>query len=420
LDHSLDVGQTARTIVRTGVPELGELCVIDFVREDGWIGDSVVAAVKPGVAERLEEIRRESPLDPEGNHPVAQVLRSGTATVWRDLTEPDVVEQVAQSDQHRGFMAEAGYTSAAVVALVARGRTLGTLSFLHATNDLRYDPAELELLGDLADRAAMALDNARLYQERDRIASNLQRGLRPPTPAEVPGLEISVIFEAAGEGIEIGGDLYDVLPTDDGCWVLIGDVAGKGSEAAGTSVALRHSVRGLTSELDEPDELLRRVNDLLLEGTGPNAFATALLLRMRRAGAGWTLALAGAGHPPAVHISANGARQLGGGAMLGGWPDCAIARHDLTIGVGETLVLCTDGWMEVGPPERHSDSQALAELTLGLADRGLEDLTDELRRDALSRGAGTLRDDLVVLALRPAERAVAASARVAATLAEQR
>ena len=97
----------------------------------------------------------------------------------------------------------------------------------------------------------------------------------------MPGLEISVVFEAAGEGIEIGGDLYDVLPTDDGCWVLIGDVAGKGSAAAGVSVAVRHAVRGLTREIDEPEEVLRRVNELLLEGTGLNDFATALLMRMR-------------------------------------------------------------------------------------------------------------------------------------------
>ena len=139
--------------------------------------------------------------------------------IWRDLKAPAIVDQVAQNDEHRQLMDDAGYNSAAVVALVARGRTLGALSFLHARPDLSYDPADLEFLAELGDRAAMALDNARLYGERDRIASNLQRGLRPPRPPAVEGLEISVVFEAAGERIEIGGDVYDVLPTDDGCWV---------------------------------------------------------------------------------------------------------------------------------------------------------------------------------------------------------
>ena len=166
-------------------------------------------------------------------------------------------------------MRDAGYNSAAVVPLVARGRTIGALSFLHAHGDLRYDQGDLEFLAELGERAGLALDNARLYQERDRVAKNLQRGLRPPRPAEVAGLDISVVFEAAGEGIEVGGDLYDVLPTEDGCWLLVGDVAGKGSTAAGVSVALRHSVRGLVREIAEPDEVLRRVNELLLTGETP-------------------------------------------------------------------------------------------------------------------------------------------------------
>ena len=113
------------------------------------------------------------------------------------------------------------------------------------------------------------------------------------------GSTSSVVFEAAGRGIEIGGDLYDVLPTDDGCWVLVGDVAGKGSAAAGVSVAVRHAVRGLTREVDEPEEVLARVNELLFEGTGLNDFATAVLVRLRRKGDGLD-ARGGVRGPPAA------------------------------------------------------------------------------------------------------------------------
>src|SRR4029079_7444910 len=123
----------------------------------------------------------------------------------------------------------------AAVPLIARGNRLGALSFGHARPDVRYDSGDLPFLTELGDRAAMALDNARLYSERTRISESLQRGLRPPRPAPVPGLAIEVVFEAAGEGIEVGGDLYDVLPTDNGCWVLVGDVAGKGSQERGGS-----------------------------------------------------------------------------------------------------------------------------------------------------------------------------------------
>jgi PAS domain S-box-containing protein len=401
LDSSLDLTETARTIVSTAVPELAELCLIDFRRADGWLGDSVVAGKDPAMAARLERIRRERPLDPNGEHPVAQVLRLSQPMVWRDLTAPEVVDKVAQSGDHLQLMRDAGYNSAAVVPLSARGRTLGALSFLHANKDVRYDTGDLEFLAELGERAALALDNARLYQERDRVARNLQRGLRPPRPAEVPGLGVSVVFEAAGEGIEVGGDVYDVLPSEDGCWLLVGDVAGKGSTAAGVSVAVRHSVRGLTREIDEPDEVLRRVNELLIGGESLNDFATAMLVRLRRREQGWNLVLAAAGHPPAVLTGPSEPELLGGGSVLGAWEEPNVGRHERTLADGETLALCTDGWLEAGPVASHHGPEAFAEMTQALSGLELDELTERLRADAVGRSSGSLRDDLVVLAVRP-------------------
>src|SRR5690606_35374392 len=111
---------------------------------------------------------------------------------------------------------------------------------------------------------------------------------------------------------------------EQGCWVLIGDVAGKGSAAAGVSVAVRHSVRGLSREIDDPGEVLARVNELLVDGTSLHDFATAMLLRLRPRGDGWELALAAAGHTPAILAGAGGTRQLGGGSVLGAWPRAAL------------------------------------------------------------------------------------------------
>jgi PAS domain S-box-containing protein len=402
LDTSLDIEQTARTIVATAVPELAEICVIDFLREDGGYGDSVVAGADPAAAARLEEIRRNLPLDPAGEHPVAQVMREARPMIWRDLTAPDVIDQIVQSDAHRTLIDDAGYNSAAVVPLIARGRKLGAVSFLHARRDLRYDPGDLDFLGELGDRAAMALDNARLYSERTRISESLQRGLRPPRPAPVAGLSIEVVFEAAGEGIEVGGDLYDVLPTEDGCWVLIGDVAGKGTDAAAVSVALRHAVRGLTREIEEPAEVLARVNELLLSGSSLNDFATAMLLRLWRDETGaWRAAVASAGHPPAVHVGRGATRLLGGGTVLGAWEDASVCSHEVELGGEDALVLCTDGWLEAGPVATHAGPEQLARMASALVQLELPELTARLRADAIRRGGGVLRDDLVILALRP-------------------
>jgi PAS domain S-box-containing protein len=401
LDASLDSIETARTIVGTAVPELAEICVIDFVRRDGMLGDSIVAGADPRAATWLEEIRRRAPLDPDSEHPAAQVLRSGMPMSWRDLTDPGVIEQVAQSPEHRRLIEDAGYHSAAVVPLMARGRVIGVLSFLHASSDMRYDPEDLAFLSELGDRAALALDNAQLFEERARIARNLQRGLRPPAPAAVPGLEISVVFEPAGESSGIGGDFYDVLPTEDGCWILIGDVAGKGSAAAGVSVAVRHAVRGLSREISEPDEILFRVNELLREGNTLNDLATVELIRMRQKPSGWSLKLAAAGHPPAVCVSPAGARQLGGGSILGAWPSPTIATHELDLAEGESLILTTDGWFEVGPVSSHRQPAYLAEILAEIGSLDLPELTERLRRDAIECSGEELKDDMVILALRP-------------------
>lgn len=401
LDASLDFDRTARTIVETAVPNLAELCVIDLVRRDGWVGDSIVGAANPAAAPVLEEIRRRSPLDPRGEHPVAQVLRAGRPMVWQDLTSASVMQTVVQSDEHRQLIEEAGYRSAAVAPLVARGSTLGTLSFLHASTDLRYDDTDLQLLGELADRAALALDNARLYEERDRIAQNLQRGLRPPEPPYVAGLDLSVVFDPYGEGMEIGGDLYDILPNGDGCWIVIGDVAGKGSAAAGVAVALRHSMRGLARQIDDPAELLAQLNEMLLEGRSLNDFATAVLVRLRRDGERWRFSLATAGHPPAVHVKADGPVQLGGGSVLGAWADSPLGHHEGELLPGETLVLATDGWFEAGPAETHVGGDALGAMAHSCADLDLSEMTEFLRQDAIHRSGGPLRDDMVVLAVRP-------------------
>jgi PAS domain S-box-containing protein len=404
LDASLDFERTARTIVKNAVPQLAQVCVLDFIRRDGWIGDSIVGGAEPEVGAALEEIRRNASLDPRGEHPVAQVLRAGRPMVWRDLTSPAVMREVVQSEAHRELIERTRYQSAAVAPLVARGATLGAISFLHSNTDLRYDESDLQLLAELADRAALALDNARLYEERDRVAHNLQRGLRPPEPPYVPDLDISVVFDAYGEGMEIGGDLYDILPTEDGCWIMIGDVTGKGSAAAGVAVALRHSMRALARHVDDPATLLHQLNEILVEGQTLNDFATALLLRLRKKDDSWSLALAAAGHPPAIHLRADGPAQLGGGTVLGAWPDSPVPSHERDLLPGETLILSTDGWFEVGPPETHVGPEALAELAHSLAELDLAELTGCLRQDALARSDGPLRDDLVLLAIRPGGR----------------
>ncbi|HYU16408.1 MAG TPA: PAS domain S-box protein, partial [Candidatus Acidoferrum sp.] len=332
MDSTLDFIETARTIVETAVPDFCELCMIDFLSADGSsIGESVVAAADPSAAEELERIRRTAPLDPRGNHPVAKVIRESRPVVIRDLTTPGVRAELAQNDEHRDFIARLGYTSAAVAPLVARGRLLGALSFLHVASDLRYDESDLALFEDLAARAAMSLDNARLYVERDRIAKTLQRGLRPAEPQPIPGLELSVVFEAAGEGVEMGGDFYDVIEVGDGWMILIGDVVGRGSEAAALTAQIRHTVRALAMPGLTPRQILERVNAALLVSKTGERFATAQLAHLRsEPGGAVTVELACAGHPPAVLARRDGSTELlGGGGLIGMFGEVEPDVHEV-------------------------------------------------------------------------------------------
>jgi PAS domain S-box-containing protein len=400
LDTSLDPIATARSIVETAVPDLAELCVIDLLRSDGLLGDSVAAAADPALARELEGIRSRAPLDPSGDHPVAQTLRARHPMVFRDLTNAGTIAEVAQSNEHLEFIHRAGYRSAAVVPMVARGRGLGALSFLHVQSDRRYDESELELLADLGARAAIVLDNASLYAERDRVARTLQRGLRPERPPVIPGVETSIVFEAAGRGIEVGGDFYDIFETPDGWLVLIGDVAGKGSEAATFTAQIRHSIRALVLGPWRPDEVFQRVNELLLRGGIGDRFASALLGKLVIEGDELRIELSGAGHPPAVRLSEEGPKFLGKGALLGVWEDPFFGLDTARMAPGGTLVLYTDGLLEAGDVSDHISFERLAQRLAAQPGRPLEELTRELRADALRRSEGQLQDDLVVVALR--------------------
>jgi serine phosphatase RsbU (regulator of sigma subunit) len=399
LDRSLDPSAAARLIAETAVPDLAELCVIDLRRPDGLIGDSVAVATDPEMAQELEAIRAQSPLDPDGMHPVAQTLRARRPLVFPDLTSPQAVSDVAQSDRHLEFIRGAGYVSAAVVPMVARGRALGALSLLRVERDRRYTTADLELLAELGRRAAVALDNAYLFSVRDRIARTLQRELRPDEPAEIRGVETAVVFEAAGEAIEVGGDFFDIFETPDGWLVLVGDVAGKGSEAATLTAQIRHTVRALTLAPWRPDAVLSKTNELLLRGGAGERFASAVLAKLVRKGDALLLELSAAGHPPAVLVSDSRSDLVGEGPLLGVWGDSSFELQETQLGPRGTLLLYTDGLLEAGDVDEHISAEQLATRVAARAERSAIAIAEELRADALRRSSGTLDDDLVIVAL---------------------
>ncbi len=164
LATSLDLTTTMGQVARLTVPRLADLCVIDLRDEQGTIRDVAVAADDEEIAHRLEELRACNPLDPVGQHPVAQVIRSGEPVLLAEMTNM-LLKSFAQGSEHARFMIDNGYRSAVVAPLLARERTLGALSVLRLGDGDPYGSEDLDLVCELARRAALAIDNARLFSD---------------------------------------------------------------------------------------------------------------------------------------------------------------------------------------------------------------------------------------------------------------
>src|SRR5256714_4352239 len=173
LATSLDLPTTMSQVARLTVPALADLCVIDVCDEDGSIRKAAVAAHDERLARALEDLRERLPLDPEGEHPVARVIRSGRPELLAEMSSSQL-RSFARASEHARFMIEHDYRSAIVAPLTARGRTLGALSVLRLGEGEPYAEEDLALVGELARRAALAIDNARLYSELHQVQQRLQ------------------------------------------------------------------------------------------------------------------------------------------------------------------------------------------------------------------------------------------------------
>src|SRR5262249_61266416 len=159
-------------------------------------------AHRPEQSAAVEGNRYARPCDPRAPHLVARVLATGKPAVVEDLTSPTALHQIARSEEHGRFMRDAGYRSAAVFPMAARGRTHGAITFVHVGSARPFRRNLLEVQQDFSGRAAMAFDNARLYAERDQVARTLRRSLMPAVLPVIPGLQLASFFRPRGAGDE--------------------------------------------------------------------------------------------------------------------------------------------------------------------------------------------------------------------------
>ncbi|SFK89610.1 Serine phosphatase RsbU, regulator of sigma subunit [Streptomyces pini] len=393
IGRDLDFDDSLRRLAELSVPALAPMSAVDVL--DGGRLRRVAAFDAGDRGGRWAREAGRTALRPDGET-VARVLATGVTEVARRFPPSP------------GPWRELGVTGYVCVPLSWRGGPFAVLTLLF-TGDRPLQGRTVALAEELARRTAVIAHNARQYTERVELARDLQAGLLLPEPPAVPGAEVATCYRPAGEGLDVGGDFYDVFPLGGGRWAfMIGDVCGRGASAATVTGLVRHTVRAVARLVDDPARTVAEVNTALLEGVRHgSAFVTLVYGRMTPGKDGLEVELVRAGHvPPLVRRGGRRVEEItAGGMLLGIVPDPAVRTVRLTLRPEETLFLVTDGFTEA----RSADGRFLGEdgLAAALARAGRDDgagareLLDEVVAsvDRFSDDAAPSEDDSAALVI---------------------
>ncbi|GAA1373608.1 SpoIIE family protein phosphatase [Streptomyces beijiangensis] len=293
-----------------------------------------------------------------------------------------------------------------VLPLVARNRVIGMLT-LGKPSDDHFRQEILELAEDLSRRAALALDNARLYSERMAISRSLQRSLLPPGLPVIPNVEVEVIYRAAGEGNEVGGDFYDLFPIRDGAYgFAIGDVCGTGPEAAAVTGLARHALRLLAREGFGGPAVLERLNAAILDEGSRSRFLTLLYgeLWPQEDGSA-VLKVVCAGHPLPLRLRQDGTVEAAAEPqpLLGVMEDLELYEQTITLDPGDVLLCVTDGITERREGTRMLGDDGLAEVLTNCTGLTAGAVAGRVLRAVERFAAEPASDDMAILVMRVPE-----------------
>jgi PAS domain S-box-containing protein len=413
LASSLDYEQTLQNVAELAVPAIADWCGVDLVGPRGERVPVAVAHVDPARLQLARELRRYEPARPNPEGGVAAVLRTGEPLLYPEVTD-DMLQGAALDSRHLELLRSVGMRSVAIVPVRTGSHTLGTMTLVNAESGRVLQEDDVQLASQIAERAAVAIENARLYSERSRIAHTLQQSLRPEPLPDVPGYAVASLYLPAVDGSEVGGDFYELWEVDEGWLLVVGDVTGKGVEAAVLTSLARHTLRTASEFVSSPAALLARLDRTLRAQPQPS-ICTALCVRLEPE----RLVLASGGHPLPLMVSPAGVEQLGTpGPLLGAFPDAQLTDIVARFPPEATLIAYTDGVTDAVRPdgerfglERLLD--ALDRCRECSAQQVIETLSEALERF----GAGRHVDDTAAVVLRRSLPAGVAAAETASASA---
>lgn len=398
LVSSLDFRETLQRVVRLAVPALADWCAIDLRTEQGRVLE-VAHAVPERLAEFRETLDRYGRGGPES--PVEQVMGSGEPVVLRKIGD-ELLQRLARDEEHLRRLRRLGIRSAVIVPLRTRGRVAGVLSLAHAESGRRFGPHDLAFTEELARAAATAIDNARLYAERSRIARTLQSSLLPPSLPTIPGLEVVARYRPTGRGTLVGGDFYDLFEVGPDGWALVmGDVCGKGTEAAALTGLVRHTVRATAVRAPGPAEVLRTVNERILR-EGADRFCTVTYADLHQEDGSLRVTASCGGHPPPLVVRPGHTVQSADclGTLLGVVQEPNLIEVNFTLAPGELAVFYTDGVTEEYERAGISGEGRMVSILWEADDLDAAGVADRIYKDVVEFSPGPPRDDMALVVLR--------------------
>src|SRR5262245_5938347 len=389
--ESLSLDQTLEAVTRTVVDTLNVDAAV--LRMPDPRGDALVPVALDVREDRLRESMRAILSLPQPLTPVApRAFRSGHAVVLDGRT----AKALGAAHEPLVPFLERG-SSAAVIPLATEAEILGTLTLVSLDPDRPIGAEVLDVATSIAGQAALALDNARLYQQQTQFAESMQRSLLPRSSPQARGLDVGDVY-ASSARMDVGGDVYDFLELGNGqLAVVLGDVTGHGIDAAADMAMAKFVFRSLAREHSEPGDFLRAANEVVLEEIAEGKFITMLFVTVD--GKSGDLSCASAGHPPPRIVrAAGGAPEPLGvrGLALGIAEEQEYPAERVRLEPGDTAVLFTDGLLEARRDGELYGEGRLDAALLASASLPAQALAEAVVEDCRAF-AGELADDCAVV-----------------------
>ncbi|MBE1533845.1 SpoIIE family protein phosphatase [Actinomadura algeriensis] len=401
-----------RRCARLLAAELGDWALVDLVGPGGPVlGGSGGATA----ADAVPLLRRQVAMGPDDERSVeaARMLEElepvqgtlpHTVFVTRQSTvrpHVDDLELLGVCPDGQPVCAKIGATSVLCVPIEDGERCLGTITLAASGEYGPFDLVDLGVVQRLGRYLALVIRASRLYRRRAEVADTLQAGLLPKSLPAIPGASVAARYLTATHGsAEVGGDFYDVFRTEDGWGLILGDVCGKGEDAAAVTATARHCARLAARWKSTPGDVLGVVNEALLD---EDRFVTAVMAGLTMETERVLVSLGVAGHPPAVVVKADGVIRSAsrGGVPLGLFEDFEAGLDAVELSVGDTLVLHSDGVLEACDLQRQEFGQErLLETLAAHAKDSPEGMLAAVEHALVEFCDGDLRDDVSMLALR--------------------